>query len=246
MDKTVIALILLFLTVLVEYPMIFPGQPVATPIESPAAIINPSISQIPSQTPQNSTEATPIIRQNCTPLPLTKSLKDSELWFTIRVPEDWNATTVWERGYGTWIGYYFYTVLGVEEPVYNQTGITRRINSTRITIMTYAITRNQDQDYRNDFRQNWIPTPVESTETINGIVFDRFESKGEGAAVGYVVKKASANERGYATVIWYYVSPFQCQEEIENIIHTFRYLTERQILLGNVPGVEISIFHPDR
>jgi len=242
MDKTVIALILLFLTVLVEYPMIFPNQPVATPIESPAAIINPSISQ----TPQNSTEATPIIRQNCTPLPLTKSLKDSELWFTIRVPEDWNATTVWERGYGTWIGYYFYTVLGVEEPVYNQTGITRRINSTRMTIMTYAITRNQDQDYRNDFRQNWIPTPVESNETINGIVFDRFESKGEGTAVGYVVKKASANERGYATVIWYYVSPSQCQEDIENIIHTFRYLSEREILLGNVPGVEISIFHPDR
>ena len=242
MDKTVIALILLFLTVLVEYPMIFPNQPVATPIESPAAIINPSISQ----TPQNSTEATPIIRQNCTPLPLTKSLKDSELWFTIRVPEDWNATTVWERGYGTWIGYYFYTVLGVEEPVYNQTGITRRINTTRITIMTYAITRNQDQDYRNDFRQNWIPTPVESNETINGIVFDRFESKGEGTAVGYVVKKASANERGYATVIWYYVSPSQCQEDIENIIHTFRYLSEREILLGNVPGVEISIFHPDR
>ena len=242
MDKTVIALILLFLTVLVEYPMIFPGQPVATPIESPAAIINPSISQ----TPQNSTEATPVIRQNCTPLPLTKSLKDSELWFTIRVPEDWNATTVWERGYGTWIGYYFYTVLGVEEPVYNQTGITRRINTTRITIMTYAITRNQDQDYRNDFRQNWIPTPVESNETINGIVFDRFESKGEGTAVGYVVKKASANERGYATVIWYYVSPSQCQEDIENIIHTFRYLSEREILLGNVPGVEISIFHPDR
>jgi hypothetical protein len=242
MDKTVIALILLFLTVLVEYPMIFPVQPVTTPIESPAAIINPSISQ----TPQNSTEATPIIRQNCTPLPLTKSLKDSELWFTLRVPQDWNATTVWERGYGTWIGYYFYTVLGVEEPVYNQTGITRRINSTRMTIMTYAITRNQDQDYRNDFRQNRVPTPVESTETINGIVFDRFESKGEGTAVGYVVKKASANERGYATVIWYYVSPSQCQEDIENIIHSFRYLSEREILHGNVPGVEISIIHPDR
>ena len=59
-------------------------------------------------------------------------------------------------------------------------------------------------------------------------------------------KKASANERGYATVIWYYVSPSQCQEDIENIIHTFRYLSEREILLGNVPGVEISIFHPDR
>jgi hypothetical protein len=246
MDKTVIALILLFLTVLVEYPLMFPGQPVVTPVESPAAIINSSISQTPSQTPQNSPEATPVIRQNCTPLPLTKSLKDSELWFTIRVPEDWNATTVWERGYGTWIGYYFYTVLGVEEPVYNQTGITRRINSTRLTIMTYAITRSQDQDYRNDFRQNWIPTPVESTETINGIVFDRFESKGEGTAVGYVVKKASANERGYATVIWYYVSPSQCQEEIENIIHSFRYLSEREILLGNVPGAEISVFPPDR
>jgi hypothetical protein len=242
MDKTVIALILLFLTVLVEYPLLFPGQPVTTPIESPADIIELSLSQ----TPQNSTDATPVIQQNCTPPPLTKSLKDSELWFTLKVPEDWNATTVWERGYGTWIGYYFYTHLGVEEPMYNQTGITRRINSTRITIMTYAITRNQDQDYRNDFRQNWIPTPVESTETINGIVFDRFESKGEGTAAAYVVKKASANERGYATVIWYYVSSSQCQEEIENIIHTFRYLSEREIFFGNVPGVEISIFHPDR
>jgi hypothetical protein len=239
MDKTVLSLILLFLTICVEYPLLFPGQPVITP----ATIIEPSL-------PQNSTNSTPVMQpvipQNCTPPLLTKTLKDSELSFTLNIPETWNATAFWERGYGTWIGYYFFTRLGIEEPVYNQTGIWGQINRTRLTIMTYAITKNQDQDYRNGYRQNWIPAPAESTENINGITFDRFESKEEGTAVAYVVRKASANEKGYATVIWYYVSASECQQELENIIHTFRYLSKREILLGNVPGVEISIIPPDR
>ena len=233
--------------VLSEYPLLFPGQAVITPIETPANIIESAILQ-PAD---NTTDAIADVQQtgvqpNCILKPLIKPLTYSELLFTLKVPEDWNATTVWERGYGTWEGYYFYTHLGVEEPVHNQTGIAGGINRTRITIMTYAITRNQDQDYRNDYRQNWIPTPVESVETINGITFNRFESKGEGTAVAYVVKKTSANEKGYATVIWYYVSSSECQEEIENIIHTFRYLLTREILLGNLNGVDISIIHPDR
>jgi hypothetical protein len=244
-DKTFFCLVLLFLTVLSEYPLLFPGQPIYDqPMISP--VIFPAM--IPeSQTPQmtdNSTSAVPVILQTCDPLPLTKTLKDTTLRFAVNVPEDWNASVGWDTGYGSWMGFYYYTYLGPEEKNYNQTGHTSRINSTRITIMTYAITRNQDQDYRNYYRENWDPAPVESVETINGITFNRFESKGRGTAVSYVVQKADANEKGYASLIWYYVSPSECQEDIEQVVHTFRYLNSREISLGNVPGIEISISYP--
>jgi len=100
------------------------------------------------------------------------------MWYTINVPEDGDATTFWERGYGIWEGFYFYSLFRVEVPGYNQTDSIARINSTRCTIMTYAMTRNQDRDYQNYYRDNGNPAPIESIETINGIDFNRFESKG--------------------------------------------------------------------
>jgi hypothetical protein len=211
-----------------------------TPIDTPTAVTG---SSKPGYE-QDSTPANPLDQQKCILRPLTKTLKDSEMWYTINVPEDWNATTFRERGYGTWEGFYFYSLFGVEVPVYNQTDSTARINSTRFTIMTYAMTRNQDQDYRNYYRDNWNPAPIESIETINGIDFNRFESKGDRTAVVYVVKKTSVNEKGYGMLIWYYVSQSECPEEIEQIVHTFRYISQREMRLGNVTGVDISIPYP--
>lgn len=257
MDRTLVAVVFVFLTVICEYPLLFPPQALTAPAINhttvPVPHITKSISNntavqtavttpLPTITMASTPVPTPAPSPVCSKKPPSKILKDSRLWFTITVPEDWNATAAWEAGGGTWQGQYSYTYLGVEEFDTNRS--LWRINSTKIFIMTYAITRNQDQDYRNFYRDNWKPVPVETTETINGITFNRFESKGEGTAVAYVGKKTSANGRGYATLIRYFVTKNECQEDIEEIVHTFRYLSGREISLGNVTGNEISLFYP--
>ncbi|WAC05302.1 MAG: hypothetical protein OS112_01350 [Methanoregula sp.] len=251
MDRILLAIVLVFLCVLSEYPLLFPVQEIPMPaishLAAPALNMTPYPSnQTAVQTavinPVPVTLPAPAPVPACSKTPPSKILKDSRLWFTVTVPEDWNATSAWEAGGGTWQGLYFYTYLGVEEFDTNRS--IWRINSTKIFIMTYTITRNQDQDYRNYYRGNWVPVPVESTETINGITFDRFESKGQGTAVAYVGKKTSANGRGYATLIRYFVSQDECQEDIEEVVHTFRYLSSREIALGNVTANEISLFYP--
>jgi len=249
-DKILLFTAFVFLMVLSEYAILYSGHPVSGQlVRSP--IIEP-LNITPSSPPQmvrtdNSTRDTPAVRDtpvvqpDCAQLPLTKTLKDSRLWFSVNVPETWNGTSEWEGGYDTWTGLYFYTNLGVEERVNGQNSSALRINSSKIFIMTYTITRNQDQDYRNYYRDNWKPEPVESIEKFNGITFNRFESKGEGTAVAYVSKKASANERGLATVIRFYISPLECQDQIEMIVHSFRYLSAREINTGSAPGIEVSI-----
>ncbi len=61
---------------------------------------------------------------------------------------------------------------------------------------------NEDQAFRNTFRA-W-PASVQTTVTINGIIFDRFESTGNGVShVGYVAQKGSANDLGFSSVLQY-------------------------------------------
>jgi hypothetical protein len=247
-DKTLISVVLIFLTVLSEYPILFYGQPIAgqaiqSPIELPRMNVTIPPAPVPTKTfvPIPPPRITPLAEQTCIPVLLNKMLKDSRLWFSINVPDNWNATTEWEGGYGTWTGLYFYTNLGVEERVFKENSSALRINSSKIFIMTYTITKNQDQDYRNYYRENWQPVPVETVEKINGITFNRFESKGMRTAVAYVSAKTSANGRGYATLIRFVSSPPDCLEELEIIMHSFRYLSAREISFGSAPGVEISI-----
>jgi hypothetical protein len=240
-DKILLFTAFVFLMVLSEYAILYSdqpvsGQPVRSPIPGPMNSTASSPPQLvlvddsPRQTP--AVRDTPAVKPDCTPLSLTRTLKDSRLWFTLTVPENWNATTTWEGGYGTWTGLYFYTNLGVEEKINGQNSSALRINSSKIFIMTHTITKNQDQDYRNYYRDNWKPEPVESIEKFNGITFNRFESKGVGTAVAYVSNKASANERGLATVIRFYVAPPECLDQMEKIVHSFRYLSAREINTG--------------
>ena len=75
-------------------------------------------------------------------------------------------------------------------------------NTHEFYIITYAISRDWDQAVRNSYRIILTPLPIESTVTINGITLDRFESKtNDNVKVAYVVRKSSANERGFASVI---------------------------------------------
>jgi hypothetical protein len=75
----------------------------------------------------------------------------------------------------------------------------------------------------------------ESTVIISGITFDRFESKSDDKVkVVYVVRKSSANERGFASLIVYTFnssSQYQ-QEDFESLISTFHYGTAKDIKLA--------------
>jgi hypothetical protein len=145
-----------------------------------------------------------------------KTIKDSELWFTMQVPESWKVTT--ERISNP----EGYEGLGYETILYNN----------EFFILTYAISRSQDQSFRGYYRDKWTPLPNESTVVINGITFDRFESKTDNdVKVAYVVRKISANERGFASVIGYSLntsSEYQ-QVDFESLISTFDYKDAKEI-----------------
>ena len=152
-----------------------------------------------------------------------KTIKDSELWFTIQVPESWEATTERVSNPEGYAGLGFVTEL-LDNPIL--------LNTHDFDIVTYAISRDWDQALRIRYRNTWTPHPHESTVMINGIIFDRFESKkDENVKVAYVVRKSSANEHGFASMIEYSVDPssqYQ-QQDFESLISTFHYVTEEDI-----------------
>jgi len=155
---------------------------------------------------------------------LPRDLKDSELLFALQVPVEWNVTTYRLKNSDITEGLLYQTDL-VGEGVF--------------TIRTYAITRGQDQAYRDEFRM-WYPAPNETTVKINEITYDRFESISDGKTrVAYVVRKSSANERGYASVLFFSANTSNSfeKEDFEKVVSSFRYLTGDTI--GTMPGEEI-------
>ena len=201
-------------------PMINPTTVQITPIKTITTVITPI--PIPSaQSTQNSTSYS----DRVTGVPL-KTIKDSELWFSMQVPESWEPTTERTSNPEGYEGLVYITDLNKNDEFY---------------IITYAISRDQDQSFRNYYRDTWTPLPNESTVTINGKIFDRFESKSDDfVKVAYVVRKGSANERGFASVIIYSLtSPrgYQ-QKDFESFILTFHYLKAKEVKLS--PGEEIK------
>ncbi len=159
----------------------------------------------------------------------TKDIKDSELLFSLQVPVEWNVTT-----------YRINNARNTEGLMYQ----TDLVGNNVFFIRTYAITRSQDQAYRDECRM-WSPAPVETTVKINDITFDRFESTANGTTnVSYVVRKSSANERGYASVLSFTVNTsnqFE-KEDFDTIVSSFRYFTGSSA--GIMPGQEILRLAP--
>lgn len=153
-----------------------------------------------------------------------REIKDTELLFSLQVPVEWNVSTYRIKNPDSVEGLSFRTNLQPYDGFY---------------IETYAISRNQDQAYRDRFRE-WIPEPEETAVTVNGITFDRFESESGGREnVSYVVRKSSANERGFASIIFYSANKshrFE-QEDFETVISTFRYFPNA--FAAGMPGDEI-------
>jgi hypothetical protein len=154
----------------------------------------------------------------------TKVWKDSELHFTFTVPQDWNVIT-----------------RQVSLPDGSQGLIykTELVANNVFSITTYPISFDDDQAYRNMFR-TWDPAPVESTVTLNGITFDRFESAKDGKNhVGYVARKGSANDLGFSSIRVYTADqsrPFD-KEDFEKVVASFAYFTKNQA--ATMPGEEI-------
>jgi hypothetical protein len=191
--------------------------PATTVVPVTSSPPNEAVTAVATSTPQPAETVIHYISR-------TKDIKDSELLFALQVPVEWNVTT------------YRIENTEITEGLMYQTDLD---GNNTFFIRTYAITRGQDQAYRDECRM-WSPAPDETTVTINGITFDRFESTSSGITnVTYVVRKASANERGYASVLSYSSSitnSFE-KEDFEKVISSFRYLTGSSA--GTVSGEEI-------
>lgn len=194
----------------------------------PATLATPVVTQVPAtQSPVTevipATSAAPVATsvpvQTVTVIRYVvpdKTWKDSKLQITFATPETWAVTTHQMSLPDGSQGLEFKTDLVAEDAFY---------------IITFPISRNQDQDYRNAFRK-WTPVPDETTVTINKIVFDRFESTFNGMTkVGYVARKSSANDLGYSSVIYFIADDsrqFQ-QDDFEKVVQSFAYLAKTDV-----------------
>jgi hypothetical protein len=162
-----------------------------------------------------------------TPTLLDKTIKDSTLNFALDVPRDWNGTTIRSNNPEGYEG------LGYITTFTSYPGIPVSNENEVFDIITYAITRGQDQAFRTYYRDNWIPTPQESTVTVHGLTLDRFQTSADNrTAVAYVVRKASANEKGFASVIYFRVNEGKSTYDLntfERIVQSFRYGTSKDM-----------------
>ena len=193
-----------------------PGAPMATWPATTAAAETPN-SAITTGAPQ----VTVIVTHMIVP---TKGWKDTELHFAFEAPQDWVVTT---------------RLVKLPEGSQGLMYKTELVANDAFSIITYPVNLNQDQAYRDTFR-NWRPAPVETTVDINGITFGRFETSAYGEThVGYVAQKASANDLGYASVITFTADNSRMfeQEDFEKVVSSFTYFTGNRAV--NVTGDEI-------
>ncbi len=152
--------------------------------------------------------------------------KDTPLRIAFYAPEDWSVSTRQMQ-----------RPLGAEGLVYR----TDLLDHDRFYILTYSVSRSEDQGYRNEIRRTWIPTPEESTVVIHGITYDRFESSLAGTTnVSYVVRKSSANELGFASILFFTTKGSNPEElsEFTRVVSSFRYFTGKEA--ATIPGTELG------
>lgn len=181
-----------------------------TPAETPVSVVTASVPQV-----------TVTVIHYIVPL---KAWKDAELHMAFKAPQDWTVNT---------------RLVSLPDGSQGLMYQTDLIANDVFSIRTYPISLNQDQAYRDEFRK-WGPAPAESTVTINGIRYDRFETSNNGKThVGYVAQKSSANDLGYASVLVYTADasrPFE-KEDFENVVSSFAYFTKDRT--ATVQGEEI-------
>lgn len=150
-----------------------------------------------------------------------RDLKDSKLLFALQAPAAWNVST---------------RQLTKSDTTDYRTDL---VAGNVFSITSFTASRSREQEFREAFRHG-SPAPVETAVTINGIRYDRFESRAGGnTTVAYLPNANSANERGYASMLIFTARdcyPFE-REEFETIVSSFRYFS--MDAAGAQPGEEI-------
>lgn len=204
------------------------GAPVqatpATPAETPVQVTTAETTlPIATQTPETVVTIVHFI-------PLVKDVKDSQLLFSLQVPETWNPSTYRLENPENYEGFMYQTDL---------------VKNNTFYIHTYENYRNRDQNYRDACRE-LVPSPNMSVVTINGITFDRFEySAGGKTNVTYVSRQSSMNDFGYLSVLAYTVNSSDrfAVEDYDRVVQSFRYYPHDKI--SSMPGVEIPRIIPE-
>ncbi len=156
----------------------------------------------------------------------TREVRDSTLLFSLQVPVEWNVST---------------TRLGRSDTPDYRTDLGA---GTVFSIYHYYFSPDKDKEYRGQFRE-WSPAPNETTVTIQGITFDRFESASGGRTnVSYIVRGSSMNERGYTSVLIFTARDSKRfeKEDLEKVVSSFNYFGVKSA--GTEPGEEIPLYDP--
>jgi hypothetical protein len=207
--------------IIILFTVILAGVMGCTQAGTGPAPAPPDNQSIPS-TPGSLTPAVTIDRALIPMIPY----KDTPLRIAFYVPEDWSIST-----------HQVQVPPGAEGLVYR----TDLLDNNRFYILTYTVSRGEDQGYRNEIRRTWIPTPEETTVVIHGITYDRFESSLAGTTnVSYVVRKSSANELGYASILFFTTKGSNPEElsEFTRVVSSFRYFTGKEA--DTIPGIELG------
>ena len=191
--------------------------------------VTPAVSQAAVQSPEPVTTV-PLAAVTDTPAAVAtviryvsppRDLKDSKLLFMLQVPAAWNVSTL--------------QLTKSDTSDYRTDLVTGNIFS----IISYPAFRSREQEFREEFRQ-WSPAAAGTGVTINGIRYERFESRADGnTTVAYLPNTNSANERGYASVLIFVAR--DCNrfdtEDFEAVVSSFRYISAASAAAS--PGEEI-------
>jgi uncharacterized membrane protein YgcG len=204
--------------------------PVATvvPVTTPPSTEPATLSRTAVETAVPTAAVTSAPQQVVTiihQIPLIKDVKDSELLFSLQVPVEWNLSTRRLNNPENFEGYMYQTDL---------------VRNNTFYIHSFTNYRSRDQNYRDECRR-WSPAPNETTVTINGITFDRFESTANGTTnVTYVARQVCMNEYGYVSVLAFSANTsnrFE-EEDYDRIVASFRYYGRE--FVSTMPGEEIT------
>lgn len=193
--------------------------PAATVVSVSSPSPTEAVTAVPTTVPQPVVTIIHYISQ-------TREIKDSRLLFSLEVPVEWNVST--------------YRLVRSDTPDYR----TDPGADTGFSMYHYYFSQNKDTLYRGQVRE-WSPAPTETTVTMNGITYDRFESTSGGRTnVSYIVRGSSANERGYTSILTFTARDSKMFEkaDLEKIVSSFRYFGIKSA--SAEPGEEIPLYEP--
>jgi hypothetical protein len=216
-------------------------QPTFTTVPTTVPTVPPTVVMTPVPT-----MPTPVPTTVAPAIPLPKTIKDTQLLFTISAPDGYAGTTI--RTKTSDYSITFKTTLF--DPALSGNNGTVDDNSGNyielpdsLTIFSYSSSFSVDQNIRNIIRGSGAVS-TESSVTYNGISYTRFDVASDpysgkaGETIVFVGDKGSANENGFLPVMIYTLTPDSTMTKAtyENMVASFQYYTKRNI--GTAPGEE--------